>query len=108
MPGGIIPGGLIPDDSIPGGSNPDGWIPDGPADGVLYGPLPGTLIPHETRSDDEFGGGYLSPDVVQPVPVPEPSSIVLLGTGVAGALWRRLRSRRKRGRAAPRSSANSD
>ena len=33
---------------------------------------------------------------IQPAPIPEPSTIILMGTGVAGALWRRVRARRGR------------
>lgn len=83
--------------SGPGGSNPSGSNPDRPDGHILYEPLPGTLIPRPTPGPGEFGDNHLSPDApIQPVPVPEPSTIVLLGTGVAGALWRKVRSRRSR------------
>jgi len=100
-PGNLLPGGSIPDEFIPrdwimNGSIPDGHS-DGPADGILDIPSSNTLIPPATPGDDELGNAEWSrQEPLQPVPVPEPSTIVLLSTGVAGALWRRVRSRRTR------------
>jgi hypothetical protein len=93
-PGGSIADGLIPTDSIAGSFLPDGQTPDGPSHPSLDTPFPGTLIP---PGGDEFGEDeWTREDPIQPVPVPEPSTMVLVGTGVAGALWRRVRSRRTR------------
>jgi hypothetical protein len=84
-PDGLIPGGLIPGMPTPGELIPGGLIP-------------GTLIP-QTLPDGptSFAGDDWTRDVPeQPAPIPEPSTIVLLGTGVAGAMWRGVRSRFRR------------
>jgi len=88
-PGGLVPGGLVPG-GLPGRPTPGGLIPGGL--------IPGTLIP-QALSDGptSFAGDDWTRDVPeQPAPIPEPSTIVLLGTGVAGAMWRGMRSRFRR------------
>jgi hypothetical protein len=94
------PNGSTPDGLIPGGLIPGGLVPGTPTPGELIpgGLIPGTLIP-QTLPDGptSFAGDDWTRDVPeQPAPIPEPSTIVLLGTGVAGAMWRGVRSRFRR------------
>ena len=94
-PGDSIPGSSFPGSVVSDGSLPDGHTPDSPGDHLLYEPVPGTLIPRPTPGAGAPGDDPSRDALVQPVPVPEPSTVVLLGTGVAGVLWRRVRSRRR-------------
>jgi hypothetical protein len=80
-PGGTGPGGTGP--GGPGGAGPNGPDPDGPGPD---GPGPGGPGPGDP-------GGPGSGDNNQTPSIPEPSTLVLIGAGAAGALWRRVRSR---------------
>ena len=78
-----LPPGVIPP---PGFSPPPGFGPPPPD----FSPLPESEpIPPGSDQDDGPGGG--SPD---PVSVPEPGTILLVGGGAAAALFRKLRAQR--------------
>ena len=85
-----VPPDIITDPSKPGGGTP-------PDDVVLTPPgnPPIPFIPPTTTVDDGPGpnpGGNLPLDVQ---PVPEPGTLLLVGSGALGAAWRRLRARRR-------------
>jgi hypothetical protein len=60
------------------------------------GSTPNDLIPPTTTVGNEPGNAGPQNPPNQPTPVPEPGTMLLVGTGAAGALWRRVRSRRQR------------
>jgi hypothetical protein len=103
-PSGDDPDGS-PGDPMPGGSAHTNLLPETDFPHTVP-PVPGSLIARMPSIGTEFIGSEgtaINHDTdsfrdapVQPVPVPEPSTIVLFGTGAAGVLWRRLRSRRTR------------
>jgi hypothetical protein len=81
-PGG--PGGGIP----PGPGGPYDGMPPGPG-GPYDGMPPGSGGPY-----DGSGESPLTP-VENPAPIPEPGTMILLGSGLAGAYWQRRRARRR-------------
>lgn len=86
--------------SVPGGLTPVGLGRGGPRIGELFPGefIPGTLIPQTLPdgSSPPLGDDWTREVPEQPAPIPEPSTIVLLGTGLAGAMWRGVRSRLRR------------
>lgn len=71
--------------------------PEGNAGTTLASNLPAILagLSYINFHTVQFGGGEIRGQIVAPVPeVPEPSTMILLGTGVATALARRRRSAR--------------
>jgi hypothetical protein len=97
-PGLIVPGGgVISGGPVVGGSEPGNPGAGGPdRSGVNPGGTANTLMPPAPgRADFGINDSTASaPD--QPPPIPEPTTVLLVGTGAVGALWRRVRSRRLR------------
>ena len=93
-------GDTAPGDLIPGGLFPGGFGSPAPGPGELIpgGFIPGTLIRQTLPGGDPplIGEDWTRNGPDQPAPIPEPSTFVLLGSGVAGALWRGWRSRDRR------------
>jgi len=93
-------GDTAPGDLIPGGLFPGGFASPVPGPGELIpgGFNPGTLLLRQTLPGSDpplTGEDWTRNEPDQPAPIPEPSTFVLLGSGVAGALWRGWRSRNR-------------
>ncbi len=90
-PGSNPPGSNPPDSDPPWpnppGFNPPGWNPPGPG---------GPGSPDGPDDPDVPPGFDPEPPLNQPVPVPEPASLLLFGSGLALTAWRARKARQKK------------
>lgn len=100
------PGALDPSSSNTEDRNVNGLKADGPEPGSPDHDGPdarGYDVGNPTSSvltlpdgPNVTSGAFGTNGPVQPAPIPEPSTILLVSTGIAGTLWRRVKRRRNR------------